>query len=48
MGRREAKNDLSGLEGDPCSGQGLGSPSVTARDGGSAVAAATTAGAATS
>lgn len=28
MGRTEAKNDLSGLEGDPCSGQGLGSPSV--------------------
>lgn len=47
MGRREAKNDLSGLEGDPCSRQGLGSPSVTARDEGLAAAAAT-AGAATS
>jgi len=28
MGRTEAKNDLSGLEGDPHSGQGLGSPPV--------------------
>lgn len=26
MGRTGAKNVLSGLEGDPCSGQGLGSP----------------------
>lgn len=28
MERTEAKNVLSGLEGDPCGGQGLGSPPV--------------------
>lgn len=28
MGRREAKNVLSGLEGDPCGGQGVGSPPI--------------------
>ena len=31
MGKTEAKNVLSGLEGDPCGGQGLGPPSP-ARD----------------